>query len=334
MIPTKPPPTLKNPDEWSQEFVHFIAQCLIKNPQDRKFAKQLLEHPFVMNAPPAGVLQQMIENARSVAAAYADENERREEAGEATMVHGALDAEGAVDTDDATLIQHDVPSVHPEGFVTAAGDSISAQLRVVRLSELPPPGGTTHVLGLQQDTFYNRAEGFVTAAGDSISAQLRVVRLSELPPPGGTTHVLGLQQDTFYNRGANVEPALCERDYRNYYVNNKGVGQRELAAENVALANVNVGTGPVGASGTFSSTEDPSFGSASLLNVHFNNASADGDYSFLAELPLEELIQRKAGLEAEMDIELRELQIRYQTKRQPILDAIENKKAKAAAAHF
>ncbi|VDM49133.1 unnamed protein product [Toxocara canis] len=290
MIPTKPPPTLKNPDEWSQEFVHFIAQCLIKNPQDRKFAKQLLEHPFVMNAPPAGVLQQMIENARSVAAAYADENERREEAGEATMVHGALDAEGAVDTDDATLIQHDVPSVHPEGFVTAAGDSISAQLRVVRLSELPPPGGTTHVLGLQQDTFYNR--------------------------------------------GANVEPALCERDYRNYYVNNKGVGQRELAAENVALANVNVGTGPVGASGTFSSTEDPSFGSASLLNVHFNNASADGDYSFLAELPLEELIQRKAGLEAEMDIELRELQIRYQTKRQPILDAIENKKAKAAAAHF
>lgn len=53
----------------------------------------------------------------------------------------------------------------------------------------------------------------------------------------------------------------------------------------------------------------------------------------LTELPLEELIRRKAGLEAEMDIELRELQVRYQTKRQPILDAIENKKAKAAA-HF
>lgn len=43
-------------------------------------------------------------------------------------------------------------------------------------------------------------------------------------------------------------------------------------------------------------------------------------------------MRRKKHLEADMDIELRELQMRYQTKRQPILDAIENKKAKSVSA--
>lgn len=37
-------------------------------------------------------------------------------------------------------------------------------------------------------------------------------------------------------------------------------------------------------------------------------------------------MKRKSGLETEMDSELNELRRRYQTKRQPILDAIETKK--------
>uniref|UniRef100_A0A0M3I6W0 Non-specific serine/threonine protein kinase n=1 Tax=Ascaris lumbricoides TaxID=6252 RepID=A0A0M3I6W0_ASCLU len=288
MIPTKPPPTLKNSDEWSVEFIDFIAQCLVKNPEDRKLAKQLLEHAFIVNAPSAGVLQEMIEDARSIAAAYANENTQYEDTGDATMVRGLMNGEEIGGTDDATLIQHDVPSAHADRFVTAAGDSISAQLRSVRLYDVPPPGGTTHILGFQQRAFGNE----------------------------GTS--------------AQVAPA---KDNRAHYVNNKVVDQRGLAAENVALQKMNAGTGPVGASGTLSSTEDSSFPNPSLIDLHFNKACTDGDYSFLTELPLEELIRRKAGLEAEMDIELRELQVRYQTKRQPILDAIENKKAKAAA-HF
>ncbi|VDO47610.1 unnamed protein product [Haemonchus placei] len=43
MIPTKPPPTFKKPDEWSDEFNDFIRQCLVKKPDDRKTASQLVE---------------------------------------------------------------------------------------------------------------------------------------------------------------------------------------------------------------------------------------------------------------------------------------------------
>lgn len=42
MIPTKPPPTLKNFEEWSTLFQDFIAKCLIKNPEERTSAVELL----------------------------------------------------------------------------------------------------------------------------------------------------------------------------------------------------------------------------------------------------------------------------------------------------
>lgn len=71
------------------------------------------------------------------------------------------------------------------------------------------------------------------------------------------------------------------KDNRAHYVNNKVVDQRGLAAENVALQKMNAGTGPVGASGTLSSTEDSSFPNPSLIDLHFNKACTDGDYSFV-----------------------------------------------------
>ena len=47
MIPNRPPPRLKDESKWSKEFVDFIARCLVKNPEERLSAHELLEHPFV-----------------------------------------------------------------------------------------------------------------------------------------------------------------------------------------------------------------------------------------------------------------------------------------------
>ena len=43
MIPTKPPPTFKDGDRWSKEFLDFVSKCLVKNPEDRATATQLLQ---------------------------------------------------------------------------------------------------------------------------------------------------------------------------------------------------------------------------------------------------------------------------------------------------
>ena len=47
MIPTKPPPAFKNPEEWTPLFNDFIKKCLVKEADCRSTAAQLLDHPFV-----------------------------------------------------------------------------------------------------------------------------------------------------------------------------------------------------------------------------------------------------------------------------------------------
>lgn len=47
MIPTKPPPSFREPDQWSPEFIDFVSQCLVKNPEERATATQLLHHEFI-----------------------------------------------------------------------------------------------------------------------------------------------------------------------------------------------------------------------------------------------------------------------------------------------
>ena len=43
MIPTKPPPFFKNPEKWSADMQEFVKKCLVKNPEERMSATQLLQ---------------------------------------------------------------------------------------------------------------------------------------------------------------------------------------------------------------------------------------------------------------------------------------------------
>lgn len=43
MIPTKPPPSFRNPDKWSPEFIDFVSKCLVKNPEQRVSAAELMQ---------------------------------------------------------------------------------------------------------------------------------------------------------------------------------------------------------------------------------------------------------------------------------------------------
>jgi len=50
IIATQPPPTLREPDKWSNTFKDFLACALAKNPQKRASADELLKHPFISKA--------------------------------------------------------------------------------------------------------------------------------------------------------------------------------------------------------------------------------------------------------------------------------------------
>ncbi|KAL0479427.1 serine/threonine kinase 4 [Acrasis kona] len=47
LIATQPPPTLREPEKWSEEFKDFLQNCLSKSPQKRASADELLSHPFI-----------------------------------------------------------------------------------------------------------------------------------------------------------------------------------------------------------------------------------------------------------------------------------------------
>ena len=46
MIPNSPPSRLRDPAKWSQSFVDFVSQCLVKDPKERPTSRQLLEVLF------------------------------------------------------------------------------------------------------------------------------------------------------------------------------------------------------------------------------------------------------------------------------------------------
>lgn len=60
LIPSRDPPTLSEPDIWGSDLRDFLYQCLTKNPDARKTAKELLTHPFVSSAQPNSMLLPVI----------------------------------------------------------------------------------------------------------------------------------------------------------------------------------------------------------------------------------------------------------------------------------
>jgi len=66
MIPTKPPPTFRDPEKWSESFIDFVSKCLIKSPAQRGTATTLLQHPFIKTAKPHTVLKEMIQEAMDI----------------------------------------------------------------------------------------------------------------------------------------------------------------------------------------------------------------------------------------------------------------------------
>ncbi|XP_068172412.1 serine/threonine-protein kinase 4-like isoform X2 [Antennarius striatus] len=82
MIPSNPPPTFRNPDLWSPSFRDFISQCLVKNPENRATATQLLQHPFIKSSKPTSILRALIADAMEIKLKRQQEAELREQDGD------------------------------------------------------------------------------------------------------------------------------------------------------------------------------------------------------------------------------------------------------------
>lgn len=85
MIPTKPPPSLSYPHKWSNDFIDFVSKCLVKNPQQRATASELLQHNFIKNAKSINILKNMIDEALDIRENILNTNIEDETSDESTI---------------------------------------------------------------------------------------------------------------------------------------------------------------------------------------------------------------------------------------------------------
>lgn len=283
MIPTKPPPSFREPDQWSSEFIDFVSGCLVKNPEERATASELLQHEFIGNAKQPSILGQLIAEAHEIR----ENQSYRNAVGSGNRLQQKPQITEESDEDDCahnkTMMQYNDETLVPNRDGTMIAHTNSATL---------VPNDTMVINSDSDEPTMKRHD---TGPGES-GKKYRPLFLDhfdkkevELP----TSHKPELENQRFQSH---IQLQLIP-----------GGGDAPEIIPTVAndvLDNVH----------------------RNENEVKFQRAFVDGDFEFLKFLSYEELQQRMSNLDAEMEREIDELRRRYQTKRQPILDAMDTKR--------
>ncbi|KFO86418.1 Serine/threonine-protein kinase 4, partial [Buceros rhinoceros silvestris] len=246
MIPTNPPPTFRKPELWSDSFTDFVKQCLVKSPEQRATATQLLQHPFVKSAKGVSILRDLINEAMDIKLKRQEaqreldqdeeENSEEDETDSGTMVRASGDETGtirAVNTmsDGAnTMIEHDGTLESQLGTMVINTEEEEEEGTMKRRNETMQPAKPSFLEYFEQKEKENQINSF----GKNVSGQTKISSDWKVPQ--------------------------------------------------------------------------------------------DGDYEFLKTWSVDELQRRLLALDPMMEQEIEEIRQKYQSKRQPILDAIEAKK--------
>uniref|UniRef100_G1R4J9 non-specific serine/threonine protein kinase n=1 Tax=Nomascus leucogenys TaxID=61853 RepID=G1R4J9_NOMLE len=247
MIPTNPPPTFRKPELWSDNFTDFVKQCLVKSPEQRATATQLLQHPFVKSAKGVSILRDLINEAMDVKLKR-QESQQRE-----------------VDQDDEENSEED--EMDSGTMVRAVGD----EMGTVRVASTMTDGANTMIE--HDDTLPSQLGTMVINAEDEE------------------------EEGTMKRRDETMQPA--KPSFLEYFEQKEKENQINSFGRSVP--------GP-------------------LKNSSDWKIPQDGDYEFLKSWTVEDLQKRLLALDPMMEQEIEEIRQKYQSKRQPILDAIEAKK--------
>ncbi|KOX77898.1 Serine/threonine-protein kinase 3 [Melipona quadrifasciata] len=263
MIPTKPPPSFREPDQWSPEFIDFVSGCLVKNPEERATATELLTHEFIGNAKQPSILSQMIAEAHEIR--------------EKQSVHRAH-------------VINNVAIKNQNQTEDSDEEDCSGTMK-----PLPEDTGTLVPSHDLPDT------------GTLVSAMLDL-----------GTMVINSDTDTEATmKRHNTGSVESGKKYRPLFLDHFDKKEAPEIEDNKFQSHLQLQLNQI----SHPVQEQPH------NNISkFQNVFTERDFDFLKFLSYEELQQRMANLDAEMEREIDELRRRYQTKRQPILDAMDTKR--------
>ncbi|XP_060876687.1 serine/threonine-protein kinase 3-like [Metopolophium dirhodum] len=287
MIPTKPPPSFREPDKWSPEFIDFVSQCLIKNPEERATATKMLDHEFIGNPKPPEILSQMIAEAREIR-----ENQ--------TLRSNALCLVKSAESKDQNSKE----------------DDIDSRTMIVDDSTLVP----------------DKSKG-TSLKSNSLVEELRTMVINSDGEDDSTMkrHDTGPEESGKKYRPLfldHFDKKIAEKSKNdNFDVGNKLFGDGPDSAQDVSQIDesektISLNQFPMP---QINCRPDGNLPTALHQNRYYTPI-VDGDFDFLKFLSFDDLQQRMSNLDSEMEHEIDELRRRYQTKRQPILDAMDQKR--------
>ncbi|CAL1278873.1 unnamed protein product, partial [Larinioides sclopetarius] len=130
MIPTKPPPSFRELDNWSPEFIDFVSRCLVKNPAERATATELLLHEFIKGAKPVAILQQMIAEAKEIRENVSCPNERLQNDDDEVDSHTLLNGSSTLVPNNNDMGEQNtlIPQTDSNTLVVCANSDIESDL--------------------------------------------------------------------------------------------------------------------------------------------------------------------------------------------------------------
>ncbi|XP_033121668.1 serine/threonine-protein kinase 3-like [Anneissia japonica] len=297
MIPTKPPPAFRNPEKWTEEFTDFISKCLIKDPEERATATELLQHAFISSAGPVSILRDMIIEANNI---REDEKLRHQQMLQNPSLYVSSDEDD--DEDDAvidgTMIKR--PS-GDEGVAIADVDSDTfiAHSDANTMIELESSMGTMVINSDEEDE---------TDYLENMDDTMKKFDTN----PSANKEYRPLFMEHFDQLDAKKQASKSEKS---------PAESNDVAAPPTVPAEVTPPVLPVPAVPVTEDITPPQ-----IIPVQYQRPYPDQDYEFIKQLSYDELHKRLADLDPEMEREIEELRLRYQEKRRPILEAMDIKR--------
>lgn len=281
MIPTKPPPSFREPDKWSAEFIDFVSVCLVKNPEERATATDLLNHIFIGNAKNPTILNQMIQEAHEI-------RETQNLRNTAANFQGAKQV--AEESDDDVIPGHKtmVQCADEGTLVPGKGGTLVPDSQAATLVELESELGTMVINSDVDDQTMKRHDTSSTQEAQNYRP-LFLAQFDKKDDSKDNNDTIGI---TTFDSPETIDN---KQNFHYHIEVNQPSAHQEQEPE---------------------------------VKPHVRDPFRDpfNDFEFLKFLSYEELQQRMATLDQDMEKEIDELRRRYLVKRQPILDAMDTKR--------
>lgn len=314
MIPTKDPPSLRNPEQWSREFIDFVSKCLVKNPENRASASELINHEFIKKrARSKEFIMKMIAEANAAAA----ENEKENESGQG---NGAVKKENNSSTMVPSSADREAGKVQPDesGSKTVPNMSSNSSSRSSGRGERKGDDTTASDPTISDDVESDLGTLIINNETDDEDSE-KTLR------PSFMQHFDKKRKKFSANSsGSRYKTADSEMNFGNTMEVNddsskviSSSGSSEQSKDQTSQYQ------------TFSESVQSDY-QQHQQQQNMPNAMRslllDGDFEFLRSMTLEQLKHKMSTLDQDMEGEIEELNQRYAAKRQPIIDAIEQKK--------